>query len=55
MDWEPGFITLDSERTKSGYAREPFPILEGDMMDLLKGSHENADGCGRASSRGSSF
>ena len=46
VDWEQGFITLDSERTKSGYARA-VPILEGDMKDWLKWSHENADGCER--------
>jgi integrase len=46
VDWEQGFITLDSERTKSGYARA-VPILEGDMKDWLQWSQENADGCER--------
>jgi integrase len=44
--WEQGFITLDSERTKSGYDRA-VPILEGDMKDWLQWSHQNADGCER--------
>jgi integrase len=46
VDWEQGFITLDSERTKSGHARA-VPILEGDMKDWLKWSFDNADGCER--------
>lgn len=46
MDWEQGFITLDSERTKSGHARA-VPILEGDMETWLTWSRDNADGCER--------
>ena len=44
--WEQGFITLDSERTKSGYARA-VPILEGDMRHWLAWSRDNAEGCSR--------
>lgn len=46
VDWEQGFITLDSERTKSGHARA-IPILEGDMQTWLKWAFANADGCER--------
>ncbi len=46
VDWEQGFITLDSERTKSGHARA-VPILEGDMQTWLKWAFANADGCER--------
>jgi integrase len=46
VDWEQGYITLESERTKSGHARV-VPILEGDMESWLRWSRENADGCER--------
>ncbi len=46
VDWEQGFITLESERTKSGHARV-VPILEGDMEAWLRWSQENSDGCER--------
>jgi integrase len=41
VDWDQGFITLDSEHTKSGYARA-VPILDGDMKDWLTWSKNNA-------------
>jgi len=41
LDWEQGFITLDSGHTKSGYARA-VPILDGDMKDWLTWSKEKA-------------
>ena len=44
VDWEQGFITLDSERTKSGHARA-VPILEGDMQTWLKWAADTAEGC----------
>ena len=44
MDWEHGFITLDSGRTKSG---TPEQIPEGDMETWLRWSRDNADGCER--------
>ncbi len=43
VDWDQGFITLDSEHTKTGYARA-VPILEGDMQQWLWWSKENAEG-----------
>jgi integrase len=43
VDWEQGFITLDSEHTKSGYARA-VPILDGDMRRWLTWSKQNAAG-----------
>jgi integrase len=43
VDWEQGFITLESEHTKSGYARA-VPILEGDMKVWLAWSSNNAEG-----------
>ncbi|MBM3795481.1 MAG: hypothetical protein FJW31_15770 [Acidobacteria bacterium] len=46
VDWEQGFITLDSERTKSGHAWA-VPILEGDMETWRKWAFANADGCER--------
>jgi integrase len=46
VDWEQGFITLESERTKRGHARV-VPILEGDMESWLRWSQENSDGCDR--------
>jgi integrase len=43
VDWDQGFITLDSEHTKNGYARA-IPILDGDMKNWLTSSKNNADG-----------
>jgi integrase len=43
VDWNQGFITLDSEHTKNGYARA-VPILDGDMRDWLAWSKKNAEG-----------
>jgi integrase len=43
VDWEQGFITLESEHTKSGYARA-VPILEGDMKVWLAWSSNSAEG-----------
>jgi integrase len=43
VDWDQGFITLDSEHTKNGYARA-IPILDGDMREWLTWSKNNADG-----------
>jgi integrase len=44
VDFEQGFVTLNAEETKSGYARV-VPILAGDMRDWLTWAHEQSDGC----------
>ncbi len=43
VDWEQGFITLQAEKTKTGYARA-VPILDGEMRTWLQWSRDHADG-----------
>ena len=43
IDWGQGFITLDSQQTKNGFARA-IPILDGDMHHWLRWSKANANG-----------
>jgi hypothetical protein len=48
IDWEQGFVTLNAEETKSGYARV-VPILAGDMRDWLKSAHVSQTNAGKCS------
>lgn len=44
VDWSGGFVTLESESTKSGHARA-VPILDGDMLEWLRWSRTQSNGC----------
>ena len=44
VDWEQRFITLNADETKAGFTRA-IPVLDGDMIQWLRWSQSNADGC----------
>jgi integrase len=44
VDWQQGFVTLNAEETKNGYARV-VPIPSGDMHDWLKWAHGQSNEC----------
>jgi hypothetical protein len=44
IDWEQGFVTLQAEETKSGYARV-VPVLAGDMRRWLEWAREQSNEC----------
>jgi len=44
LDFEQGFVTLNADETKNGFARV-VPILAGDMRDWLKWALERSNGC----------
>lgn len=46
VDFAQGFVTLDTEDTKSGYTRA-VPIITGDMRTWLEWLLDNANGCDR--------
>jgi len=48
IDWEQGFVTLNAEETKSGYAHV-VSILACDMRDWLKSAHVSQTNAGKCS------
>ena len=50
VDFGEGFITLNKEETKSGYARA-VPILQGDMRQWLQWASERSNGCDQVFNR----